>query len=112
MSLPAMGDRTPHDALRDLWGERDSIRRSQLTPERTRFLQALLAVERDAADLDKRHPPEAPRCALPQLRTYAAALANAWTAENGWDTQQLIDALQATSAQTSVHNHPEAKPDA
>jgi hypothetical protein len=107
-----MGDKTPLDALRDLWGERDFARRTQGAPKRTQFLAALWAIAQDARQLDKQNGHTTPFCAMPELERYAWWLATLWAGEYGWDTAQLINAVQAASAQTTVHNHKaEAAPD-
>jgi hypothetical protein len=102
MVMASVGDKGPLDALAGMWGERDPIRRTQGGPKRTQFLAALAAIASDARALDHERSDGKAFCAMPELERFAGNLANAWAGEGGWDTAQLIEAVKAASAQTTV----------
>jgi hypothetical protein len=111
--IPNMGDKGPLDALREMWGERDFMRRTHGAPKRTQFIAALWAIHQDGHARDRALGLTKPFCAVPELERYAWWLATMWAGEYGWDTAQLINAVRAASAQTTVTNtQPEARADA
>lgn len=115
MVMASVGDKTPLDALAEMWGPRDFARRTNGAPQRTRFLAALWAICKDARDLDKQagRLADKPFCAMPELEHYAWWLATCWAGEYGWDTDRLVGGIQAASSQTTINQAaPEARRDA
>ena len=96
----------PIEALRDVWGRRTALRRTNGTPARSRAVVALQALQLDCARLAQIK--DNPKLRMPELGVLPHWMLEAWSGEFGWDTDMLLKAIQAA---TAVRQNPMAKAD-
>ncbi len=96
----------PIEALRDLWGRRTALRRTNGTPARSRAVIALQALK---LDLDRWAEIKGnPDLRMPEFAALPQWMLEAWSGEFGWDTDQLLKAIEGA---TAVRQNPMARPD-
>lgn len=86
----------PIEALGGAWGPRHWLSKTLGTPARIRFLVKLVSISTDCAILAKLKGN--PELRMPEATVLAIAVANGFRSEDGFDTRQLIKAIEAATA--------------